>query len=139
MKNGCQKGKRGEREAAKAWARAGLGRARRGRQYHGLEGRDVVALELDGIHIEVKRTEALSLYPAMEQAMRDANGALPLLLHRRNRKPWLVILPLDQLVALSCQVLQKPVSVSTDTVDLRTGRSATGRRRASTPPSQGTP
>lgn len=98
--NGCRKGKAGEREAAKAWRDAGLGGARRGRQYSGLEGRDLV-LDVEGVHPEVKRTEALSLYEAVEQAARDARpGEVPIVLHRRNRKPWLVIFELALAQAL---------------------------------------
>ncbi len=62
------KGKRGEREAA-----AELGQllgvdARRGVQYHG--GPDSPDVVLDGvaIHVEAKRTERLTLWPAIDQA-----------------------------------------------------------------------
>ena len=62
-----QKGKRGEREAA-AELGALLGvDARRGVQYHG--GPDSPDVVLDGvaIHVEAKRTEKLTLWPAIEQ------------------------------------------------------------------------
>lgn len=53
------------------------------------------------VHVECKRTEKLSLYEAMEQAERDANGhALPVVMHRRNRKPWLVVIKLDDMMKL---------------------------------------
>jgi hypothetical protein len=98
--NSKEKGQRGEREAAQAWIDAGLGKARRGQQYSGVEGKDVV-LEVAGIHIEVKRTESLSLYKAMEQAVEDAgHGEVPIVLHRRNQKKWLVIVELGRLMEL---------------------------------------
>ena len=35
----------------------------------------------------------------MEQAERDANGhAIPVVAHRRNRKPWLVVLRLEDVL-----------------------------------------
>ncbi len=50
---------------------------------------------LDGVHIEVKRKERISLYEAMEQAQADAlkfRDGVPCVFHRRNRKPWLVVM-----------------------------------------------
>ena len=46
-------------------------------------------------HIECKRTERFSLYPALEQAQRDAVNMIPVVMHRANRKPWVVILTLE--------------------------------------------
>jgi hypothetical protein len=95
------KGKRGERSAARELSRVLGVPARRGQQFSGVEGKDVV-VDLDGLHVEVKRTEKLSLYPAIEQAHRDAAaGEVPLVLHRRNGKPWLVILELEDLKNLT--------------------------------------
>ncbi len=95
------KGARGERQAARELSRVLGVPARRGQQFSGVEGKDVV-VGLDGLHVEVKRTEKLSLYPAVEQARRDAAaGEVPVVLHRRNGKPWLVILELEQLPELA--------------------------------------
>jgi hypothetical protein len=95
------KGARGERQAARELSRVLGVPARRGQQFSGVEGKDVV-VGLDGLHVEVKRCEKLSLYPAIEQACRDAAaGEVPLVLHRRNGKPWLVILELEQLPELA--------------------------------------
>jgi hypothetical protein len=95
------KGKRGELAAARELSRVLGVPARRGQQFSGVEGKDVV-VGLDGLHVEVKRTEKLSLYPAVEQARRDAAAdEVPLVLHRRNGKPWLVILELEQLPELA--------------------------------------
>ena len=53
---------------------------------------------LPGIHIEVKRVEKLNVCEAMEQSIRDSErmgDGLPVLFHRRNRKPWLVTMRLE--------------------------------------------
>ena len=54
------------------------------------------------LHMEVKRTECFSLYPALDQAMRDAAGspAVPIVVHRMNRKPWVVVLTLEAFIRL---------------------------------------
>ena len=47
---------------------------------------------LEGIHVEVKRVEALNIDNAMEQAIRDLTTKkehrIPAVFHRKNRKPW---------------------------------------------------
>lgn len=99
--NSCQKGKRGEREAAKAVTEALGITARRGQQFSGLEGEDIVT-DLDGVHFEVKRVERLNLYAAMEQATLDAGvDDVPVVLHRKNGKQWVAIVPLTKLKQLS--------------------------------------
>lgn len=85
--NSREKGKRGEREFAE-WLRSHGYEARRGRQYNGLDGEDVVS-ELP-YHFEVKRVERLNIYDAMEQSARDAKDKVPVVAHRRNRKSWLI-------------------------------------------------
>ena len=86
------KGKRGERELARFLTDRGF-LARRGRQFSGSpESPDVVCEALAGFHIECKRTEKLSVYAAIDQANEDAGEKTPLVFHRRNRKPWLVIM-----------------------------------------------
>jgi len=58
---------------------------------------------LPGIHVEVKRVERLNVGEAMAQAIRDAerfqDGA-PVLFHRRNRRPWLVTMRLEDWMGL---------------------------------------
>ena len=89
--NSREKGKRGERQWAAFCRDQGYSDARRGQQYNGIEGEDVVGLP--GVHCEVKRTERLSLYDAIDQARRDAaDGTLPIVAHRRNHCDWLVIM-----------------------------------------------
>ncbi len=87
-----QKGKRGEREAAALLREHGFSEARRGVQYQGGHDSDDV-IGLPGWHVEVKRTETLSIYPALEQAIVDkSDAAKPVVLHKRNGKQWLAIL-----------------------------------------------
>jgi len=89
--NSRQKGVVGEREAAKFATKHWGIPCRRGRQFQGSpESPDIVGF--DGFHVEVKRTERLSLYSAMDQSEADAGESVPGVLHRRNHKPWLLVL-----------------------------------------------
>ena len=89
MKNSRSKGKRGELELAAILREYGFD-ARRGQQYCGAAG-DADVVGLPGVHIECKRVERLNIDAAMEQAVRDARpGEMPVVMHRRSRKPWLV-------------------------------------------------
>ena len=94
-----EKGKRAEREVAELLRQAGYP-ARRGVQYAGgNDSPDVVGL--DGIHLEVKRTETLRLWPAVEQALQDRKpGDLATVWHRANGRPWVVILPAADFLSL---------------------------------------
>lgn len=56
---------------------------------------DIDAEGLEGYHFEVKRVEKLNVPEAMKQATRDASGRVPVVVHRRNREPWLVTMRLD--------------------------------------------
>lgn len=85
--NSRDKGKRGELE----WAHYLQGRGvetRRGQQFNGLEGEDVVSAL--PVHFEVKRVERLNVSEAMVQAARDAKDKIPVVAHRKNREEWLV-------------------------------------------------
>ena len=92
--NGKQKGKRGEREFAKLCREQGYVEARRGQQYNGLDGEDVVGLP--SIHIEVKRTERLNIDDAITQSKSDCKpNQLPIVAHRKNNKHWLITMDVD--------------------------------------------
>lgn len=92
--NSRQKGAAGEREFANLLKEHGFEDARRGQQYSGIEGEDVVGLP--HIHIEVKRVENLNLYNAMEQSIEDAeDGEIPIVAHRKNRQDWQVTMRLE--------------------------------------------
>jgi len=96
-----RKGCRGEREAAAELSRLFHVEARRGQQYCGGSGSPDVRVEIPHVHIEVKRTEALKLYPSMDQAIKDAGDKVPVVLHRMNGRPWLAIARLDDLPRLA--------------------------------------
>lgn len=91
MTNSRQKGARGERECRDLLKEHGF-EARRGQQFSGLGESPDVVHNIPGLHIEVKRTEALSIYKAMAQAIADAKGNTPTVFHKRNNKEWLVVL-----------------------------------------------
>lgn len=96
--NSKRKGAKGERELANKLKEYGYN-CRRGQQYNGLEGEDVVGL--DYIHIECKRVEKLNLEEALEQAKRDSKkGQLPAVFHRKNNKKWKVTMELDDWIKL---------------------------------------
>lgn len=95
MVNSRQKGSAGERELARV-LRETLGvEARRGQQYSGSPDSPDVVTSLEGLHIECKRVEALSLYKALKQAVRDAGeDEIPCVMHRKSREEWVVIIRL---------------------------------------------
>ena len=93
MTNSRAKGARGERELAAVLREYGYA-TRRGQQYSGANG-DPDVIGVPGLHIECKRVEQLNIGKAMEQSMDDARaGEIPVVMHKKNRKPWLVTLPL---------------------------------------------
>lgn len=97
--NSKVKGNKGERELAAILREHGYN-TRRGQQFSGANG-DADVVGLPGIHIEVKRVERLNIYEAMQQSIRDArSGEMPTVFHRRNRKGWLVTMPLEEWIEL---------------------------------------
>lgn len=102
-----QKGKRGERECA-----AELGQmlgvdARRGVQFQG--GPDSPDVVLDGvaIHVEAKRVERLQLWAAIEQAAEDSPpGKVPVVWHKSNRRPSVVIVETSRLLELAREIVR---------------------------------
>lgn len=99
MINSRQKGAAAERELANILKEYGY-EAKRGQQFHGgSDSPDVVGLP--GFHIEVKRVQAFSLYPALDQATRDAKGlSTPIVVHRRNGREWVTCLRLEDFLEL---------------------------------------
>ena len=97
--NSRQKGAEGEREWAriirKIWNAV---TARRGCQYAGGPySPDVTGIP--GLHCEVKRTEKLSVYKAMSQAIKDSGNNTPYVAHRKNCEDWLIIIRADDVLA----------------------------------------
>ena len=107
MTNGRAKGARGEREAAKEWARVIGCQARRGQQFAGGTDSPDVVHDCGAIHLEAKRVERGNPYDWMDQAARDAGGKIPLVLHRRNNRPWLAIVRLDDVPGLAKEIAAK--------------------------------
>lgn len=108
-KNSRNKGKVGELEVAELIRAAGF-QARRGQQYSGGGDSPDIVHNIPGIHAEVKRTEALSLYDAMEQAIADAKpGNIPVVFHRRNQKEWVAILSAVQFLKLMYEAFEPGV------------------------------
>ena len=98
--NSRNKGAVAERELANILKGYGYEAAKRGQQHKGgTDSPDVAGIP--GFHIESKRVEAGNLYNWLEQAKRDAGWAnLPVVMHRRNGKPWVVILELDDFITI---------------------------------------
>lgn len=108
-----EKGKRGERECAAFLSSLGWP-ARRGQQFKGGgDSPDVVCARLAarGVQVEVKRVEAFALYPALEQATKDAGPECdPVVFHRRSGKPWVVVLHAEAFLRLlgECMPAEPP-------------------------------
>lgn len=101
MTNGNAKGKVGERELCNVLKNHGF-EARRSQQYCGQAGDEDVQHNIPGLYIECKRVEKLNVLKAWKQAKADSAGsaAIPVVMHRANRTPWMVTLTLDDFLAL---------------------------------------
>lgn len=101
------KGSRGERELAAELTRiTGHPFGRTAQRTGKLGDSDVVSESLRW-HVESKRSEKLNLYAALDQAIGDCKeGNLPLVAHRKNGKPWVAIIRLDDLVLLAKTLLE---------------------------------
>jgi len=98
------KGKRGEREAAAEIRRIFGTDANRGRQFQGGDSSPDIVTGIAGVHFEVKRVESFRIDAALEQARQDAGENVPVVLHRKNGRPWVVVARLDDLPRLAVQV-----------------------------------
>ena len=97
--NSRAKGARSERILSRKLNELGY-TTRRGQQYSGANG-DADVVGIDGIHIECKAVERLNVWDAMAQSERDAReGEIPVVMHTKNRKPWLVTMRLEDWVKL---------------------------------------
>ena len=98
--NSKKKGSRGELEFAHECEKYGFNDVARSAQLTGkVEGASADCEGLEDIHIEVKRVEKLNIYTAIEQSIRDSKiqnkNNIPVVFHRKNRKPWLASMTLD--------------------------------------------
>lgn len=98
-----RKGADGERELVEILNSYGYSVERGPSQSYG-EVPDIIGLP--GIHVECKRVEKLNVPEAMQQSINDSikfQDGLPTLFHRRNRKPWLVTMRLEDWLTLYCR------------------------------------
>jgi hypothetical protein len=98
------KGKRGEREAAREIQRLFGVEACRGVQHCGGADAPDIRTAIERVHFEVKRAESFRMYDALAQAINDAGDRIPVVLHRANGKPWVAIVRLDNLPNLATQL-----------------------------------
>jgi hypothetical protein len=113
MPNSRAKGKRGELEAALLLTQLGLS-ARRSAQYCGADGDADLRCNAN-LHVEVKLQEQMHPYKWLEQAIADSSKSkrLPLVLCRRTRSPWLVIMRASDWVAISRELVDALVRAQT--------------------------
>lgn len=94
--NSKKKGGAGEREVVDLFKKYGY-LARRSQQFCGKSGdaSDVILPEFPEAHVEVKRTETISIYKVLEQVVADNKHLKPLelIFHRRNQQDWVCIMP----------------------------------------------
>lgn len=103
--NSNAKGKVGEREVAALLREHGF-EARRGQQFAGGGDSPDVVHSMAGFHVEVKRTENFMLYPALAQATKDKKeDEDALILHRRNNKPWVVVMLAEDFLRIARQYI----------------------------------
>lgn len=116
------KGAAGELEWSQELKKRGY-EARRGQQFSGGGDSPDVVHNIRGVHFEVKRTNALRLHEAMNQARRDAPiGAMPTLVHRCDlpkrpnpqdcRGRWHVTLSADDYFELLREAGRGPISAA---------------------------
>lgn len=97
-----RKGVSGEREIVTILSAHGIHARRNLQRYIGGKNNPDVSAEYKGrkLHIEVKRRERLNIREAVNQAVSDADGkAIPVVVHRSSRQPWLVTVRLDDVLA----------------------------------------
>lgn len=94
MPNNRERGKRGERDARDAirkwW---GITTAYRAAQSSGSLSADLGGT--GNIHCEVKLRKSIAVYDFIEQAVRDCKTKVPVVLMRRDRSGWLLMLRLE--------------------------------------------
>ena len=92
--NSRDKGARFERKIANILKARGF-EARRGNQFNGAFDADVES-PVFPYHVECKHVQALNLYAAYEQSLRDAKlrKKLPMVIHTKNNRPTLATITL---------------------------------------------
>lgn len=116
--NSRRKGKEGELELAALLRFHGYD-ARRGQQFAGgKDSPDVICDPLKDFHFEVKRKQTTDIYGWLAQASRDANGKkIPVVMHRKDRKDWVAILPAGLFLQLLHRAGYMPDELSCEAPD----------------------
>ena len=97
--NSRAKGKKGEQEFINEHLIPYWPEAKRNIDQFGDDKRD--CLNVAGVHWQIKRTEHLELWKAINQAETEAAPTdLPVVAFRRNRSKWMCIVDAEELVAL---------------------------------------
>src|SRR4051812_25148425 len=95
------KGAVGEREIVNILKGRGYLQARRVPNSGGLHEKGDVADGIPGFHLEVKRQETTKILEWCRQSESEADeNSIPLLIFRRNRDKWRVVLSLDDFLDL---------------------------------------
>lgn len=99
--NSKQKGARGEREVADILRKHGFD-ARRSAQYCGNTGDAADITSNLPYHIEVKHQERIEIDKWWDQAVHDAkeNGKDPILVFRKNKQKWRVVMDFEKFLEL---------------------------------------
>ena len=101
------KGSRGEREVGKLIEQDLGGTCHRTPNSGALDIKgDVLPLGnvLEGWHVECKRQERITMPAWIEQARRDAGYRRWMIPFRRSREPWMVVMELEDFLALVAEV-----------------------------------
>lgn len=105
-----EKGKRFERAVAAFFKENGVD-ARRSAQYCGRSGQAHDIDNVPGISVECKYTERLQLEAAWNQAVRDAEaagkGEIPVVIHKRSRKPTMITMALEDWIGMYLAWIEK--------------------------------
>lgn len=97
--NSREKGRRGELEFINDHLRRYWPEATRNLDQFGADKRD--CLNVAGVHWQIKRTESLKIWAALNQAETEAASIdIPVVAFRRNRSRWYVALDAAEFVAL---------------------------------------
>lgn len=94
-RSSARKGADAEREVQRIFATHGYALKRDGTETFGAVP-DLYGA--DGLHLEIKRCERLSLLSWLAQSERDAEAfcdGVPTVIFRQSRQPWRIVLPLE--------------------------------------------
>lgn len=108
-----RKGVTGELEFTHLCHEHGYTNVHRTAQYCGKTGQAGDVEGLPHIHVEVKRTESLRLYDALNQSKRDSlaagKGEIPIVAHRKNKSEWVVIMTANDFFKIYQKYMEKNI------------------------------